>query len=153
MGFERHGGGRPARGQRAAQTGGHEIDVSPADVATTVFDAGTLAGTDMLWAQLLQSNGTLTGWQAFTVTVPMPSLTVHNDASATKSQVINLSILVTISDPGNVGHQKLCVVRRLEGRPRPSGRARRSFEARAQSFPLRRGNAATTWPPNAAAFA
>src|SRR5262249_39934709 len=71
-----------------AQTGGHEIDVSPADVASTVFDAGTSGGSDTLWAQLLQNNGTLTGWQPFTVTVPTPSLTVHNDASATPSQVI-----------------------------------------------------------------
>ena len=28
----------------AAQTGGHEIDVSPANVANTVFDASTLGG-------------------------------------------------------------------------------------------------------------
>ena len=45
----------------AAQTGGHEIDVSPANVANTVFDASTLGGPDVLWARLLQNNGTLTG--------------------------------------------------------------------------------------------
>ena len=34
-----------------AQTGGHEIDVSPANVANTVFDAGTAGGTDTLLAR------------------------------------------------------------------------------------------------------
>src|SRR5262249_14812005 len=50
-----------------AQTGGHEIDVAPANVANTVFDVGTLGGTDTLWAQLLQNNGQVTGWQKFSV--------------------------------------------------------------------------------------
>ena len=54
-----------------AQTGGHEIDVSPANVANTVFDAGTLGGTDTLAARLLQDNGTLTAWQEFTVKDPL----------------------------------------------------------------------------------
>src|SRR5207344_2897633 len=62
---------------------------------------------DTLWAQLQQNDGTVTGWEQFAVTVPAPSLTVHNDSGATPSQVINLSTLVTISDPGNVGYQKL----------------------------------------------
>ena len=42
-----------------AQTGGHEIDVTPANVANTVFDAGTAGGSDTLWARLLQDDGTL----------------------------------------------------------------------------------------------
>ena len=67
--------GTPAGGQFVVngvlQTGGHEIDVSPADVANTVFDAGTLGGSDTLWAQLLQNDGTLTGWQQFSVTDPV----------------------------------------------------------------------------------
>ena len=54
-----------------AQTGGHEIDVSPANVANTVFDAGTAGGTDTLLARLLQTNGTLTPWQQFTVANPV----------------------------------------------------------------------------------
>ena len=37
------------------QTGGHEIDVSPANVANTVFDVGKSARTDTLWARLLQN--------------------------------------------------------------------------------------------------
>src|SRR5439155_309115 len=53
------------------QTGGHEIDVAASDVANTVFDTVTLGGTDMLWAQLLQANGTLTEWQQFTVKDPI----------------------------------------------------------------------------------
>ena len=89
------------------QTGGHEIDVSPANVANTVFDAGTAGGTDTLWARLLQTNGTLDGWQKFTVTVPSPTLSVTSVAGAIKGQVINLSDLVTISDPGFVGYRQL----------------------------------------------
>ena len=90
-----------------AQTGGHEIDVSPANVAGTVFDAGTSAGTDTLWARLQQDDGTLTGWQQFSVTVPTPTLTVHNDPTATNGQAVSLSTLVTIVDPGAVSYQKL----------------------------------------------
>jgi hypothetical protein len=90
-----------------AQTANHEIDVSPANVANTAFDAGTSAGTDTLWARLLETNGTLTSWQPFTVTVPNPTLTVHNDTTATPGQLINLSSLASITDPGNVGYQTL----------------------------------------------
>ena len=90
-----------------AQTGGHEIDVSPANVANTVFDAGTSAGTDTLYAQLLQNNGTLTSWMPFTVTVPTPTLSVTSIAGAAPNQVINLSSLATVSDPGLVGYQTL----------------------------------------------
>jgi len=90
-----------------AQTGGHEIDMAPGSVASAVFDAGTIAGTDTLWARLLQNDGTLTAWQPFTVSVPTPTLTVSNDASATSGQHIALSSLVAISDPGQVGYQKL----------------------------------------------
>jgi hypothetical protein len=40
VGFERHGGWRAVRRQNAPQTGGHEIDVSPTNVANTVFGRG-----------------------------------------------------------------------------------------------------------------
>src|SRR6185437_6896225 len=90
-----------------AQTGGHEIDVTPANVANTVFDPGTTAGTDTLWARLLENDGTLTQWQQFSVTVPNPTLRVSSIGSATAGQAINLSSLVTISDPGNVGYHTL----------------------------------------------
>ena len=49
------------------ETGGHEIDVTPANVANTSFDVGTNGGTDTLWARLLQDNGQLTSWEQFTV--------------------------------------------------------------------------------------
>jgi hypothetical protein len=49
-----------------------EIDVTPANVASTVFNAGASAGTDTLWAQLRLNDG-LSGWQQFNVTVPMPT--------------------------------------------------------------------------------
>lgn len=91
----------------AAQTGGHEIDVSAANIASTVFHAGTVAGTDTLWARLLETNGTLTTWQQFTVTVPLPSLTVTSNSSAARSSHLSLSSLVAIADPGNVGYQTL----------------------------------------------
>ena len=47
-----------------AQTGGHQIDLTPADVANTVFVAGASAGSDTLYAQLVQTDGTLSGWKA-----------------------------------------------------------------------------------------
>ena len=93
-----------------AQTGGHEIDVTPANFANTVFDVGTLGGTDALWARLLESDGTLTSWQSFTVTAPQathPSLTVSNDPSASQGQTVALSNLVTVSDPDSIGYQTL----------------------------------------------
>jgi len=90
-----------------AESGGHEIDVSPANVANTVFDAGTLGGTDILWARLLQNDGTLTAWQQFDVSVPTPTLTVTSDASATAGQHIAVSSLVSLSDPGSIGYQTL----------------------------------------------
>ena len=83
------------------QTGGHEIDVSPADVTNTVFDVGTLGGTDTLWARLLQDDGTLTGWQQFTVTAPIdrpPVVTVANKTAA-HGQSFAASALFTASDP------------------------------------------------------
>ena len=89
------------------QTGGHEIDVSPANVANTVFDAGTAGGTDTLWARLLQNDGSLTQWQQFSVTVPQPTLNVTSIGSGIGGEVLNLSSLVTIADPGFVGYQKL----------------------------------------------
>ena len=89
------------------QTGGHEIDVSPANVANTVFDVGTAGGTDTLWARLLQNDGSLTPWQQFSVTVPQPTLNVTSIGSAIGGEVLNLSSLVTISDPGFVGYQQL----------------------------------------------
>ena len=89
------------------QTGGHEIDVSPANVANTVFDAGTAGGTDTLWARLLQNDGSLTPWQQFTVTVPQPTLNVTGIGSGIGGQVLNLSSLATIADPGFVGYQQL----------------------------------------------
>ena len=80
-----------------AQTGGHEIDVAPANVANTVFDAGTLGGTDTLAARLLQDNGTLTPWQEFTVTVtepPPPVQTpIESTASMTAGAALNWSSL------------------------------------------------------------
>lgn len=66
--------GTPTGGQFVvngiAQSGNIEIDVSPANFANTVFDVGTLGGTDKLTAALLQDNGTLTTKQQFTVTAP-----------------------------------------------------------------------------------
>jgi hypothetical protein len=92
------------------QSGGHEIDVSPANVANTVYDVGILGGTDTVSARLKQNGGTLTPWEKFTVTAPaaqLPTLAVHNDANATRGQVVNLSTLVTISDPDHVGYRQL----------------------------------------------
>ncbi len=90
-----------------AQNAGQEIDVSAANFASTVFDAGTAAGTDTLWAQLVQNDGTLSGWEKFSVSVPAPTLVVSNVSGAARNEVINLASLAAIFDPGNVGYQKL----------------------------------------------
>jgi hypothetical protein len=78
----------------------HKAEVMrPANVANIVFDAGTSAGTDVLWVQLLQNDGTTSGWQKFTVTVPEASLILPNPTNpATPGQSIPLSNLFTISD-------------------------------------------------------
>ncbi|WP_271672018.1 NF038122 family metalloprotease [Bradyrhizobium sp. CCBAU 51627] len=89
-----------------AQSGGHEIDVAPGDVANTVFHVGTGTGSDTLWARLLENDGTLTPWQQFSVSLQPPTLTVHNVLVATRAQVIPLSTLVTVSDPNGLSYQK-----------------------------------------------
>jgi autotransporter passenger strand-loop-strand repeat protein len=83
------------------ETGGHEIDVAPAEVTDTAFIVGALGGTDTLWAQLLQLNGQLTGWRQFTVTAPIetpPGVSAQN-VWATHGQTFSASSLFTASDP------------------------------------------------------
>jgi probable HAF family extracellular repeat protein len=83
-----------------AQTGGHEIDVAPADVSKTVYNVGTLGGTDTLWARLQQINGALTPWQQFTVTTPLdnaPTVAVAN-MTATHLQVVAAANLFSTAD-------------------------------------------------------
>jgi hypothetical protein len=86
------------------QTGGHEVDISPADIANTVFDVGTLGGTDTLWAQLLQNNGQMSGWQQFAVTAPIDTgpvvLPTSTNISATHNQSFAVSSLFMASEPG-----------------------------------------------------
>jgi hypothetical protein len=83
-----------------AQTGAHEIDVSPADVANTVFDVGTLGGSDALWARLLLNDGTLSSWQAFTVTAPLGHTPVATaaDYTAAHGQNIAATSLFSVTD-------------------------------------------------------
>jgi hypothetical protein len=83
------------------QTGGHEIDLAPADIANTYYDVGTLGGTDTMWAQLMQYNGQLTGWQQFWVSSPVdtpPTVSVAN-LTATPGKIFAASSLFTASDP------------------------------------------------------
>ncbi|NEV02921.1 hypothetical protein FNJ47_46555, partial [Bradyrhizobium sp. UFLA 03-164] len=86
-----------------AQTAGHAINVPSG--ANVVFDAGTSAGTDTMWAQLVQNNGTLGSWQQFTVSVPAPTLSVSGVPSTTAGAQIALSSLVNVSDPSNATYQ------------------------------------------------
>jgi hypothetical protein len=106
--------GNPGTGQLLVngmpQTGGHEIDVAPADVAGTVFNVGTLGGTDTLWARLLQSDGQLTPWQSFIIAAPpagLPSLTVNAEVAAARGDTLGLAALLTISDLDQAGFQML----------------------------------------------
>ena len=98
------------------QTGGHEIDVTPGDVADTMFDVGTLGGTDHAVGAAPQQRPA-TGWQPFTVTAPaarLPTLTVHNDSSATRGITIALyhtcddhrSRQRQLSEAGSVGFHR-----------------------------------------------
>jgi probable HAF family extracellular repeat protein len=73
-----------------AQSGGHEIDVAPADLSKTVYDVGTLGGTDTLWARLQQINGVLTPWQQFTVTAPPDTAPTVAVANMTATHLQNL---------------------------------------------------------------
>ena len=51
-----------------------DIDVSPANVANTVFDASTLGGPDVLVGALAAEQWhALPPWQEFSVTVPTPT--------------------------------------------------------------------------------
>src|SRR6202012_2469363 len=91
-----------------AQTGGHAINV-PAG-ANVVFDAGTLGGTDTLWAQLVQDDGSLTGWKELPVTAPaarLPTPNVSSVSNAVSGHSIALSSLVTVSDPDSASYQTL----------------------------------------------
>ena len=89
------------------QTGGHEIDIAPAELPNTVFNVGTLGGSDTLYAQLLQWNGQLTAWKSFTVSAPvarLSSLSVFDDPSAVRGAPVALAakaagVTRTISDP------------------------------------------------------
>ena len=74
------GGGRAVRGQARPRPAAMKSTLlrQPGDSA---FNVGTLGGTDTLWAQLLQANGQLTGWEPFTVSAPaarLPTLSVHS---------------------------------------------------------------------------
>lgn len=84
------------------QTGGHVIDVALADVANAVFDAGTLGGTDMLYAQLLQSNGQVSGWKQFTVNAPVdtgPVVGPISNVTTVPAQIFAPLRLFMASDP------------------------------------------------------
>src|SRR5205814_2035601 len=93
-----------------AQTGAHEIDLTSASLASTTFKVGTTGGSDKLYAQLLQNDGSVINWKQFTVTAPkaaLPTLTVTSNGAATRGQVLALSTLVSIADTNSVGYQKL----------------------------------------------
>jgi hypothetical protein len=49
----------------------------------------------------------LTPWQQFSVTVPQPALNATSVGSGIGGEVLNLSRLGTISDPGFVGYEQL----------------------------------------------
>ena len=93
-----------------AQPSGKEINVTSANVTGGDFGVGTAGGTDTLYARLLEANGTLTNWQSYSVTAPtarLPTLNVSSNPSATRSQTLALSTLVTVSDPDNIGYTTL----------------------------------------------
>ncbi|WP_206685424.1 hypothetical protein, partial [Bradyrhizobium uaiense] len=82
-----------------AQSAGQAINVPSG--ANVVFDAGTSAGTDTLWARLIQ-NGTAGGWQQFSVSVATPTLNVSSVPNATAGAPASLPRLVDVSAPRTV---------------------------------------------------
>ena len=87
-----------------AQTGGHEIDVTPANVANVVFDVGTAGGSDTVSVRLKQNNGQEGDWhQQFTVTAPADRAPVVNatNVTATRGQTSAAAAgdLFSVSDP------------------------------------------------------
>src|SRR5258708_1610149 len=79
---------------------GAKNEGEPPNVAGALFDVGTLGGTDTLYARLLQADGTLTGWQSFTVIAPpdhAPVVTAPNAAIATGHSVA-ASSLFSVTD-------------------------------------------------------
>ena len=63
---------------------------------------GAVGGVDNLWARLLQNNGTLSGWQQFTVTSPLDKTPVVTptpfNVSASRNQSFVASSLFTVTD-------------------------------------------------------
>ncbi len=104
--------GTPSGGQlvvNGVAQGGGQIDLTPAQAASTVYDVGTAGGTDTLYA-MLDVNGTYSGRQQFTVTAPTaraPTLSVASDPNAAAGQAIALSSLVMVADPDNVSFTQL----------------------------------------------
>jgi len=103
----RHRRGRPICRQWSSPDGWSRIDVAPSNVAGHDFQRRFDAGTDTALARLLENTGATTAWLEMTVSVPTPTLSVMNDPSVTAGSVVNLSNMVTILDPSNVGYQKL----------------------------------------------
>jgi len=81
---------------------GQKIDVAAADVANTTFDVGAMGGTDKLWAQVVENDGTLSGWQQFNVTSPPDQTPVASVANfqyaAGHNEIIAATSLFALSD-------------------------------------------------------
>ena len=87
------------------QTGGHVIEVAPTDLANTVFHVGTLGGSDLVWAQIVQSNGQASGWKPFNIEVADNGVTTldatFTSSGGVKSVAFKLDYdpeLVTVAD-------------------------------------------------------
>jgi len=82
-----------------AQTGGHQIDVTAANLGSVTYKAGTSGGADALWAQLLENDGTQTGWQRIDVSTldhtPVVSAAAY---TATHGQNIAVAGLFSVTD-------------------------------------------------------
>jgi hypothetical protein len=90
-----------------AQSSGHEIDVAPANVANTVFDAGVTGTFDTLWARLLLSNGQATAWQSMTVATPQFATSLVSAMAAFGAQSSSIQSAAAVSTPADPLSQTL----------------------------------------------
>ena len=83
------------------RAGGHEIDVTPANVANTVFDVGASGGKRCPVGSPSPKNGQLTTWQSYTVTAPIdtgPAETVSKSDGVSWSKLCGVFVRPLIAE-------------------------------------------------------
>jgi hypothetical protein len=87
-------------------TGTQLVGVTPAQLSSATYVAGTGPGSDTIYAVVQQSDNTFPSFASFTVTTE-PTVVVHDQTGVGPGQVISLSTLATVHDAGNIGYKDL----------------------------------------------